>query len=45
MTPMRSAQKMIDAIPDAKVCRMQKTGHSLMMERPDALLDALIMIV
>ncbi|MGA1455833.1 MAG: alpha/beta fold hydrolase [Arenicellales bacterium] len=45
MTPMRSAQKMIDAIPDAKVCRMQKTGHSLMMERPDALLDALITIV
>ena len=45
MTPMRAAQKLIDAVPDAKVCRLEKTGHSLMMERPDALLDALVSIV
>jgi len=45
MTPMRSAQTLADTISNAKVCRMQKTGHSLMMEKPDALLDALITIV
>lgn len=45
MTPMRSAQTLVDTIADAKVCRMTKTGHSLMMEKPDALLDALITIV
>ncbi len=45
MTPMRSAQTLVDTISNAKVCRMTKTGHSLMMEKPDALLDALITIV
>lgn len=45
MTPMRSAQTLVDTIADAKVCRMTNTGHSLMMEKPDALLDALITIV
>ena len=42
MTPMRAAQKMVDAMSDARVCPLTKTGHSLMMERPDALLDALV---
>ena len=45
MTPMRSAKTLVDTIADAKLCRMQNTGHSLMMEKPDALLDALITIV
>jgi len=42
---MRSAKTLVDTISNAKVCRMTKTGHSLMMEKPDALLDALITIV
>ena len=45
MTPVRSAQKLISAVAKARVCVLEGSGHSLMMERPDALLDALITIV
>ncbi len=45
MTPPRSAQKLIDAVPTAKVCVLDGSGHSLMMERPNGVLDALISIV
>jgi len=45
MTPVRSAQKMIDAVPDARVCVLGGSGHSLMMEKPNDVLDALISIV
>tara|TARA_B100000959_G_C14939585_1_gene607193 strand:- start:389 stop:1177 length:789 start_codon:yes stop_codon:yes gene_type:complete len=45
MTPVRSAQKLINAVSEARVCVLKGSGHSLMMERPDALLDALITIV
>ena len=45
MTPPRSAQKLVDAVPTAKVCVLDGSGHSLMMERPNGVLDALISIV
>jgi pimeloyl-ACP methyl ester carboxylesterase len=45
MTPVRSAEKLISAVAKAQVCVLEGSGHSLMMERPDALLDALISIV
>ncbi len=45
MTPVRSAQKLIGAVTDAKVCVIDGSGHSLMMERPNDVLDALIGIV
>ena len=45
MTPVRSAEKLISAVARARVCVLEGSGHSLMMERPDALLDALISIV
>ena len=45
MTPVRSAQKLIGAVPNARVCLLDGSGHSLMMERPNDVLDALISIV
>ncbi|MBT5227571.1 MAG: alpha/beta hydrolase, partial [Proteobacteria bacterium] len=45
MTPMRSAQKLVGSVADAKVCVIDGSGHSLMMERPNDVLDALIGIV
>jgi len=45
MTPVRSAQKLIAAVADARVCVLEGSGHSLMMERPNEVLDALISIV
>ena len=45
MTPVRSAQGVIDAITNARVSVLEGCGHSIMLERPEALLDALITIV
>ena len=45
MTPVRSAQKLVGSVADAKVCVIDGSGHSLMMERPNDVLDALIGIV
>jgi pimeloyl-ACP methyl ester carboxylesterase len=42
---MRSAQKLVGSVADAKVCVIDGSGHSLMMERPNDVLDALIGIV
>lgn len=41
MTPIRSAQALIDAVADATVVRVAGGGHSLMAERPDEVLRAL----
>ena len=45
MTPVRAAQNLIGAVPNARVCLLDGSGHSLMMERPNDVLDALISIV
>ncbi len=45
MTPVRSAQGVIDAVTNARVSVLEGCGHSIMLERPEALLDALITIV
>ena len=41
MTPPKAAQSLIDATPDSTVVRVAGGGHSLMSERPDAVLKAL----
>ena len=45
MTPIRSAKKMIESVAGAKVEVIAGSGHSLMMEKPDAILDALITVI
>jgi pimeloyl-ACP methyl ester carboxylesterase len=40
MTPARSAQGLVDAIPGATVVQVD-AGHAMMSEQPDAVLDAL----
>jgi pimeloyl-ACP methyl ester carboxylesterase len=42
MTPPRSAKSLQDAIPGAQTVLVGSSGHTLMAEAPDALLDALI---
>ncbi len=42
MTPARGAQDLRAAIPGARTVMLDGTGHALMAERPDAVLDALI---
>jgi pimeloyl-ACP methyl ester carboxylesterase len=41
MAPPKGAQALIDALPDARVVVLPDTGHALMAEQPDAVLDAL----
>ena len=41
MAPPKSAQAVIAALPDARVVTLPDTGHALMAEQPDAVLDAL----
>jgi pimeloyl-ACP methyl ester carboxylesterase len=41
MTPPRAAQALIDATTEHSVVRISDGGHSLMAERPDAVLQAL----
>jgi pimeloyl-ACP methyl ester carboxylesterase len=41
MAPPRNANALVAALPDVKVVSLPDTGHSLMAERPDAVLDAL----
>jgi pimeloyl-ACP methyl ester carboxylesterase len=40
MTPPRAATALIDACPQAEVVRVAGGGHALMVERPDAVRDA-----
>jgi len=41
MAPTRNAKALIDALPDVTTVTLPETGHSLMAERPDQVLDAL----
>ncbi len=41
MAPPKGAQALLAALPDRQVQTLPDTGHSLMAERPDAVLDAL----
>ncbi|MDH3695064.1 MAG: alpha/beta hydrolase [Gammaproteobacteria bacterium] len=45
MTPPFNAKQVAEKIPDSKTMILPGTGHSLMSEKPDAVLDALITIV
>jgi len=42
MTPPRAAQALFDALPDARRVVLDGSGHALMAERPNEVLDALI---
>ena len=42
MTPPRNAQDLVNAISGAKVVTLAGSGHNLMGEKPDEVLDALI---
>ncbi len=42
MTPPRAAAALVRAIPGARTVSIASSGHSLMAEAPDAVLDALI---
>ena len=41
MAPSKDAQRLVVALPDAKVVTIPDCGHALMAEQPDAVLDAL----
>ena len=45
MTPVRNSAILVSLMPNSRTCILKGSGHSLMMERPDELLDALITIV
>jgi pimeloyl-ACP methyl ester carboxylesterase len=42
MTPLRNARDVIANLPRAKVVELEGSGHSLMAEKPDEVLDSLI---
>ena len=42
MTPARAGLDLLTAIPDARSVTLEGSGHALMAEEPDAVLDALI---
>jgi pimeloyl-ACP methyl ester carboxylesterase len=42
MTPARAAQDIAKAIPSAKVVTIEDSGHNLMAEKPDEVLDTLV---
>jgi pimeloyl-ACP methyl ester carboxylesterase len=41
MAPPRNAKSLVAALPDVTTVTLPETGHSMMAERPDAVLDAL----
>jgi len=41
MTPVKGAQTMLAALADKRVVTLADTGHAMMAEQPDAVLDAL----
>ena len=45
MTSPTNALKVAQNIPNSRVCRLENCGHSMLSERPNAVLDALISIV
>jgi len=42
MSPVRAAQPLLDALPDARVTILEDCGHMLMAEKPGEVLDTLI---
>jgi len=42
MTPPKGAEALARAVPGSRVLRLAPSGHSLMAEAPDAVLDALV---
>ena len=42
MSPARQGAKIAKAIPDATLAAIPDSGHMMMVEKPDATLDALI---
>lgn len=42
MTPARQGAKLAEAMPDARLVTIEGSGHLMMVEKPDATLDALI---
>jgi pimeloyl-ACP methyl ester carboxylesterase len=42
MTPAKQAAKLVTAMPEAEIVAIQGSGHLMMVEKPDATLDALI---
>jgi pimeloyl-ACP methyl ester carboxylesterase len=42
MTPPRANQDLLKSVPQARTVLLEGTGHALMAEQPDAVLDALI---
>jgi pimeloyl-ACP methyl ester carboxylesterase len=45
LTPVRSANKVIQALPNAEKVVLEGSGHALLAERPDPVLDLLIRVV
>jgi len=45
MTPPFRGKDVAEAIPDSRTILLEGSGHSMMSEQPDAVLDALITIV
>ncbi len=41
MAPNKNARELIEALPEKRVVTLADTGHALMAEQPDAVLDAL----
>ena len=45
LTPTRVALRLVDDMPHATIDILKRTGHTIMSEKPDRLLDSLIQIV
>jgi len=45
MTPPKAAMELAATIADARVVQIDDSGHALMAEQPDAVLDALFEFV
>ncbi len=45
MTPVKAARKLAAAIPSAEVTVLPRAGHMMMVEKPDATLDAMRRVV
>ena len=45
LTPVRSTQPLLDALPSPQVRILKGAGHTLMSEAPNALLDALVEVL
>jgi len=41
MAPVKGAQALLGALSDKRVVTLPNTGHAMMAEQPDAVLDAL----